>query len=131
MPIDKWDTIKVDFCLDQGQNIYNHADDLCATEKRIIKNILIRNHFFDIILKKIQIINYSQNKDMNTGIDTLFGRRYSYFIVQMVGCCNVIYKGENCYYLFDPYAIDRRGRAIDDGQAGWIKYRSLNQVKGD
>lgn len=67
VPLDKWDTAKVDYCLDQGKNIYNHADDLCATEKRIIKNVLIRKHFFDIIVKKIQILNYSQNKDMDTG----------------------------------------------------------------
>ncbi|KAL3271891.1 hypothetical protein HHI36_022361 [Cryptolaemus montrouzieri] len=67
---------------------------------------------------------------MSTGIDTLFGRRYSYFIVQMVGCCNVIYRGgKNRFYLFDPYPINKRGKPVEDGRAGWIRYKSLKQVK--
>nr|CAH7728601.1 unnamed protein product [Callosobruchus chinensis] len=66
-PVRKWDTKKVDSALDNGRHVYSHADDLEISEKRIIKNILVGKHFFDIIVKQIKIENWRSNKNLKGG----------------------------------------------------------------
>lgn len=66
-PINKWDTKKVDNVMDNGSHVYSKAEDLYISERRIIKNILMEKHFFDLIVKRIKIENYRDRKNLNTG----------------------------------------------------------------
>lgn len=58
--------------MDNGKHVYSHADDLDLSEKRIIKNVLIEKHFFDLIVKKIKIENWKDRKNINTGRNDSF-----------------------------------------------------------
>lgn len=66
-PVSKWDTKKVNIVIDNGIHVFSHADDLNISEKRIIKNILVEKHFFDLIVKRIKIENYMDRKNLNKG----------------------------------------------------------------
>ncbi|KAJ8954133.1 hypothetical protein NQ318_005727 [Aromia moschata] len=66
-PVKKWDTKKVNQVIDHGKHVFSHADDLEISERRTIKNVLIQRHFFDIIVKKLKIENWRDNKNLNTG----------------------------------------------------------------
>lgn len=75
-PVSKWDTKKVDAVIDNGAHVFSHADDLNISEKRIIKNILVDKYFFDLIVKRIKIENYSDRKNLSTG--KMFNYCYSF-----------------------------------------------------
>ncbi|XP_050312085.1 uncharacterized protein LOC126747459 isoform X2 [Anthonomus grandis grandis] len=142
-PIEKWDTKKVDEVLDHGNHVYSHADDLEVSEKRTIKNILIRKNFFDIIVRKVKIENWRDNKNLNRGIDTLMRKKMSYFIVQFADSCYVVHKSaaDDTFHIFYPKGIPK-GKSKsetteeeDDGEesggdlAGWLRCRDLKCVK--
>ncbi|XP_074039689.1 uncharacterized protein isoform X2 [Leptinotarsa decemlineata] len=123
-PVARWDTKKVDQVLRNGQHVYSHAEDLEISEKRTIKNILVGKNFFDIIVKMIKIENWRNNRNLNKGIDTLIGKKLSYFLVQFPNACYVVHKTQNeIFHLFDPYGVQRSAKA------GWVRCKSLKQLK--
>lgn len=66
-PIKKWDTKTVDYVIDQGKHIFSHAEDLDVSEKRTIRNVLIHKYFFDVVVKRIEIVDWQDNKNLETG----------------------------------------------------------------
>ncbi|KAL1502117.1 hypothetical protein ABEB36_007309 [Hypothenemus hampei] len=140
-PIDKWDTKKVDEILDYGNHIYAHADDLELSEKRTIKNILIGKQFFDIIVKKVKIENWRDNKNLNKGIDTVLRKKMSYFLVQFPDSCFVVHKSsrDNAFHLFYPQGLpnankgdntnDEEDNKGNESVAGWLYCGDLKNVK--
>nr|CAH7728599.1 unnamed protein product [Callosobruchus chinensis] len=123
-PVRKWDTKKVDSALDNGRHVYSHADDLEISEKRIIKNILVGKHFFDIIVKQIKIENWRSNKNLKGGIDTLLSKRLSYFLVQFPNATYVIHRTpDEMFHIFDPYGVPKSDKA------GWLQCRDLAQAR--
>lgn len=57
-------------------------------------------------------------------IDTLLGRKLSYFLVQLPKACYVIHKSPNGFFhLFNPYGVAK------GPNAGWILCRDLNKLK--
>lgn len=68
-PVNKWDSRRVDNVIKQGNHVYSHAEELNISEKRIIRNILIDQYFFDIVVKKIAITNPKLNKNFQKGTE--------------------------------------------------------------
>ncbi|KAF7285882.1 hypothetical protein GWI33_009360 [Rhynchophorus ferrugineus] len=152
-PIEKWDTKKVDEILDHGAHVYSHADDVDVSEKRTIKNILIQKNFFDIIVKKIKIENWKNNKHLSQGIDTLIRKKMSYFLVQFPDKCFVVHKSsqDKMFHIFYacglPKGKKNKSNKKDDEEegeeeeedeeekeqkgsvAGWLRCRNIKGVK--
>ncbi|CAH1118613.1 unnamed protein product [Phaedon cochleariae] len=123
-PVKKWDTKKVDKVLEYGKHVYSHAEDLNISQKRTIKNVLIGEHFFDVIVKSIKIENWRDNKSLNEGIDTILGRKMSYFLVQFPNACYVIHKSSDAIlHLFDPYGVPKSQKA------GWTRFKDARHLK--
>lgn len=66
-PILRWDTKRVNYVIEQGKNIHSHAEFLEISQKRIIRNILIYKHFFDIIVTSVKIPDWKKNKNLDVG----------------------------------------------------------------
>ncbi|XP_060534310.1 uncharacterized protein LOC132706790 [Cylas formicarius] len=142
VPIQKWDSKKVDEVLEYGNHVYSHADDLAVSDKRTIKNVLIGKNFFDVIVKRVRIENWRDNKDLSTGVDTLLRKKMAYFLVQMADKCLVVHKsGDGCFHVFYPHGVPRgrdtgsADRTEEDevytgeAMAGWLKCDDLDMVK--
>ncbi|KAK9753098.1 hypothetical protein QE152_g3667 [Popillia japonica] len=128
--ISKWDTKKVDLVMDQGSHIYSHATNLEVSDKRTIKNILMYKHFFDIIVRPIKINNWRKNKNIDTGLKTIFSKR-KFCLIQFPNCCIVVYKEDKFYYLFSPYSwtfknSDNEEKTVN---AGWVLYTNEKRLK--
>ncbi|CAG9770182.1 unnamed protein product [Ceutorhynchus assimilis] len=144
LPIEKWDTKKVDEVLDHGNHIYSHADDLEMSEKRTIKNILIGKNFFDIIVKRVKIENSRDNRNLKTGIDTLLRKKMSYFLIQFADKCYTVHKSTNndMFHIFYSSGVPqgkagKKGNETTDDEedessgpmAGWLRCRNLKAAK--
>ncbi|KAF2899351.1 hypothetical protein ILUMI_06824 [Ignelater luminosus] len=129
-PILKWDTKRVNYVIEQGKNIHAHAEFLEISQKRIIRNILIYKHFFDIIVTNVKIPNWKQNKNLDVGLDTVMRKR-NYIIVQFPNQAYVIYKHNDWYHVFDPYACLPNGKedTSESGHACWTLFQGFNQAK--
>nr|XP_022920512.1 uncharacterized protein LOC111428977 [Onthophagus taurus] len=137
VPIKKWDTLKVNRVINQGQHIYSHAENLEHSEKRTIKNILIGKHFFDIIVKPIDVARWRGPHNITTGLKFIFTKR-KFALVQFPNCCVVLYKedkNDDAIYIFDPYAYTFTIPKTDDEdektmtiQCGWTMYTKPKQL---
>lgn len=57
-------------------------------------------------------------------MDTLLGRKLSYFMVQLPNSCYVVHKSPNAsFHLFSPYGVAK------GSNAGWTMCRNLNGLK--
>ncbi|XP_030747485.1 uncharacterized protein LOC115875983 isoform X2 [Sitophilus oryzae] len=137
-PVEKWDTKKIDEVLDHGAHIYSHADDLEMSDKRTIKNILIQKNFFDIIVKKVKIENWKDNKNLSTGIDTLLRKKMAYFLIQFPDKCYVVHKSatDETFHIFFPCNLpkksskdEKNAEGSSENVAGWLKCKTLKQAK--
>lgn len=125
LPIEKWDTRKVNLVLDQGAQIYTECDELVPTEKRSIYNILICDTYFDIIVKPLKFPEWKKNKNLSTGIDTLVNeKKLHYFIIQFQHKSYVFHCKDTYYHLFDPYGCPKK-----PGEAGWTRYDNIKNLK--
>uniref|UniRef100_A0AAR5Q8U4 Uncharacterized protein n=1 Tax=Dendroctonus ponderosae TaxID=77166 RepID=A0AAR5Q8U4_DENPD len=134
--VGKWDTKSVDEVLDHGNHIFAHADDLEMSEKRTIKNILIKKNFFDIIVKKIRIENWRDNRNLSAGIDTLLRKKMSYFLIQFPASSYVVHKSpaNDSFHIFYPCGLPKgkqKSGTSDEAStvAGWLRCRNLNDAK--
>lgn len=118
-PLKKWNEKKIDSCLEQGQEIFSHAEDLDICSKKFIKNILIEDYFFSVVVKKMVFASYKLNKDLKTGIETMLAKKHESFIVQFPDRSYLIFSGDQLN-LFDPN--DRSGRA------SWIRFGNAKKL---
>lgn len=66
-PVKEWDTEKVDYVMEKGKSIFAQTEDLSLSDKRILRNILIDKHYFDIVVKKVEISDWKSNKNVEMG----------------------------------------------------------------
>ncbi|KAK4878460.1 hypothetical protein RN001_010966 [Aquatica leii] len=127
-PILRWDTKRVDYVIDQGNHIYDHAENLSISEKRIIRNILIYQNFFDIIITSVKIPG-GNNRNLAMNLEWITSKR-DYVLLQFPNCCYVIYKHNKYFHVFDPYPCTPNGAAdeSDEGKAGWCIFNTVQEM---
>ncbi|KAF5281690.1 hypothetical protein FQA39_LY17711 [Lamprigera yunnana] len=129
-PILRWDTKRVDYVIDQGCHIYDHAENLEISEKRIIRNVLMYKNFFDIIITSVRIPLIIDSGNFSRCLEWITKKR-DYVLVQFPNCCYVIYKHNTYFHVFDPYPCLPNGIASINkkGLAGWTIFNNLEQAK--
>ncbi|KAF5279335.1 hypothetical protein FQR65_LT15408 [Abscondita terminalis] len=127
-PILRWDTNRVDYVLDQGYHVFKHADNLAITEKRIIRNVLIYQHFFDVIVNAAKLPD-GRSGSLKKNLECITSKR-DYVLLQFPNCCYAIYKHNSYYHVFDPYPCLPNGSIDeeDNGKAGWTIFNSLLEL---
>ncbi|KAB0791416.1 hypothetical protein PPYR_03216 [Photinus pyralis] len=129
-PILRWDTKRVNYVVEQGNHVYSHAENFSISDKRIIRNILIYQHFFDIIITTLKFPDWHDKKNLSTCLDHVMRKR-DYILMQFPNCCYVIYKHTSYFHVFDPYPCLQNGAAdpSEAGFAGWTIFNTLDEVK--
>ncbi|KAK5638442.1 hypothetical protein RI129_012737 [Pyrocoelia pectoralis] len=129
-PILRWDTKRVNYIIDQGKHIYSHAENLSISDKRIIRNILMYQHFFDIIITTVKFPDWHDKQNLSTSLDHVMRKR-DYVLMQFPNCCYVIYKHTTYFHVFDPYPCSENGKSdgSEKGFAGWTIFNNLEEVK--
>ncbi|GLV36900.1 uncharacterized protein CBL_02265 [Carabus blaptoides fortunei] len=121
-PIKSWDTKRVDYVLDMGQTLFNYIDNTNFAEKRNIQNLLLDKHFFDILVKRLDIQNPVNRKNLTVALNHLL-KKNKYLLVQFPNCSFVLYDCGKNLHLFDPY-----GYKGEKAKASWIKMENTKSI---
>lgn len=152
-PIKEWSTKRVDYVFESGVNLYPFIDNVNFADKRSIRNLQIDKYFFDIVIKRIPILNPEYLRTFATALDVILSKHYRYVLVQFPNCCYVLYKSKKYFHLFDSYGLKpqdddkKKGKNNKNkkkkkektkeeiqiekdavGKACWIKFNGIKQL---
>lgn len=129
-PIPKWHTKKVDQVIENGNHIYRHADDVTISSRRFIKNILIGDIFFDVVIKRFVTDSSAMNANIKEGMRILFSWKMCCFLVQFSCACYAVYKStDDVYHMFDPYGPVNFKHKKEKYMAGWVRCKNLDKLQ--